>query len=167
MVHIFGKVGAGGNADGGGHEDGQQAHHETAHQGIQHAASDFTGRRRHLGEQVRADGVNAFAQGGPENPGQEEQAENRGEARENHGGCIGDAALEVNEFDVRHQLPSRLFRLRSIRRAMLSTMKVRMNRTNPSASRVDLCSGSTASPNSLAIDDAMEVPGFIRPRPRS
>ena len=46
-------------------------------------------------------------------------------------------------------------------RAAESTMKVSTNSRKPSASSVDLCSGSTASPNSFATVEAIEVPdGF-------
>src|SRR5262249_28928005 len=108
-----------------------------------------------LGEQLRLQRGNALAQGFPEDPGEEEQADAGGGHAEHHRDDVLDAALGIERGG--HQLPSFVARRRSMRRAISSTMKVTTKSRKAMAISAERCR-PWASPNWLAMVEAMELP---------
>src|SRR5690348_4437429 len=153
-VRVFGQEGAGHDPHRRADRKRDQVHDQAADDGVGKAA--LVGIGGDLREQFEVQRSDAVLHRDPEDPDEEHETQRGGATAEHHGHHVDRVPTEM---DGGHHTPSRRASWRSIRRETRSTTKVTTNSRKPSAISAERCV-PTASLNSLAMEEEMEVPGI-------
>src|SRR5690606_19049377 len=156
-ARVFGQPRAGHDPDRRAHRDRHEVDDHAADDRIRETALVSVGGD--LREQRHADRADPAADRDPQDPGEEHEAEPGRETAEDQRDGIARVATPVDGCRCAHRLPSLRSSRRSMSRAISNTMKVTTNSRKPSAIRAERCV-PTASLNSFAIDEEIEVPGI-------
>src|SRR5471032_2155222 len=165
FLAVLGQVDAGQDADRGADRRRQADQQQAAGDGVDQATALAARRRRVLREHVDAERAEAFVQQRGQDPHEEGQAQRHGEHRQRDADAVHHQALAVDGIDdgsysgLAHYLTPCLRDIPpNISLAADRTIKVITNRISASAYSDDTCSGVSASANSLARVEAIELP---------
>src|SRR5690606_33576133 len=166
---VLGEMDPGQYADRRGDEGREGDHHRAADDRVRQPAALGAGRRRRLQEQVgaeRREGGEARREQRPQDPAERCEPDRHRRRGQRESGGVDVPAATVAEVHRRAprqaRTPARAALRCTSHFASPSTTKVMTNSSRPSANSDGMCSAGSASANSLASVDAIELPGANR-----